>query len=198
MTIEEFPEFSASIGKAIRESILSGTYQPLPVRRVEIPKQTGGTRPLGIPIVLDRLIQQAIAQVLVPIFDPGFSESSYRIQAGEVGTRCRPSGSGVHPRRLSHGRGHGSVQVFRHREPRRAYAPSGAKSPGQTGASPDRKVPPCRSGGERSPPEDPERVFLKEVRCHRFWQTSFWMTSTRSLRNVAIGSPGTQTTSSFW
>jgi hypothetical protein len=68
MTIEEFPELARQNWDAIRESLLAGTYQPSPVRRVEIPKDTGGTRPLGIPIVLDRLIQQAIAQVLVPIF----------------------------------------------------------------------------------------------------------------------------------
>ena len=59
MTIEAFPEYLREHWKAVRESILSGTYQPLPVRRVEIPKQMGGTRPLGIPIVLDRLITAA-------------------------------------------------------------------------------------------------------------------------------------------
>ena len=82
MTIEAFPEYLREHWKAVRESILSGTYQPLPVRRTEIPKQTGGTRPLGIPIVLDRLIQQAIAQVLVPIYDSGFSESSFGFRPG--------------------------------------------------------------------------------------------------------------------
>lgn len=82
ITIEVFPEYLREHWKAVRESILSGTYQPLPVRRVEIPKPTGGTRPLGIPIVLDRLIQQAIAQVLVPIFDPDFSESSFGFRPG--------------------------------------------------------------------------------------------------------------------
>jgi RNA-directed DNA polymerase len=82
MTIEEFPEFARLNWDSIRESLLAGMYQPSPVRRVEIPKDTGGTRPLGIPIVLDRLIQQAIAQVLVPIFDPGFSESSYGFRPG--------------------------------------------------------------------------------------------------------------------
>ena len=82
MSIEEFPEFARLHWDRIRESLLAGTYQPSPVRRVEIPKDTGGTRPLGIPIVLDRVIQQAIAQVLVPIFDPDFSEFSYGFRPG--------------------------------------------------------------------------------------------------------------------
>jgi len=81
-SIEEFPEFARNHWDDVRESLLAGTYQPSPVRRVEIPKPTGGTRPLGIPTVLDRLIQQAIAQVLGPIFDPGFSESSHGFRPG--------------------------------------------------------------------------------------------------------------------
>ena len=62
---------------SIREAILIGTYEPMPVRRVEIPKPDGGVRLLGIPTVTDRLIQQAIAQVLSKIYDPLFSEHSY-------------------------------------------------------------------------------------------------------------------------
>ena len=82
MSIEEFPEFARQNWNSIRELLLAGTYQPAPVRRVEIPKGTGGTRPLGIPTVLDRLIQQAIYQVLMPIFDPGFSDHSYGFRPG--------------------------------------------------------------------------------------------------------------------
>lgn len=62
---------------SIKEAILKGTYEPMPVRRVEIPKPDGGVRLLGIPTVTDRLIQQAIAQVLSKIYDPTFSEHSY-------------------------------------------------------------------------------------------------------------------------
>jgi RNA-directed DNA polymerase len=83
MSIREFPDFSRCNWDSIHQSLLDGTYQPLPVKRVEIPKPTGGKRPLGIPTVLDRLIQQSICQVLVPIFDPGFSESSYGFRPGK-------------------------------------------------------------------------------------------------------------------
>jgi RNA-directed DNA polymerase len=82
MSIEAFPEFARDNWESIHESLLNGSYQPLPVKRVEIPKPTGGMRPLGIPTVRDRLIQQAMAQVLMPIFDPGFSEFSYGFRPG--------------------------------------------------------------------------------------------------------------------
>lgn len=82
ITVSAFPEETRPRWKEIRESLFDGSYQPLPVKRVEIPKDSGGTRFLGIPVVLDRLIQQAISQVLGPIFDPGFSESSHGFRPG--------------------------------------------------------------------------------------------------------------------
>jgi len=67
---------------ALRQALLAETYQPFPVLRVSLPKPGGGVRHLGIPTVVDRLIQQAICQVLTPIFDPGFSEFSYGFRPG--------------------------------------------------------------------------------------------------------------------
>ena len=83
MTVEELVPYLKMGWPRIREELLEGTYQPAPVRQVEIPKPKGdGMRPLGIPTVLDRMIQQAILQVLTPIFDPHFSNSSYGFRPG--------------------------------------------------------------------------------------------------------------------
>jgi RNA-directed DNA polymerase len=77
ISIEEFPKYAHENWGGIKRSLLEGEYQPSPVKRVEIPKDSGGTRQLGIPIVMDRVIQQAISRVLTPVFDPHFSESSF-------------------------------------------------------------------------------------------------------------------------
>ena len=82
MTVEELPEYLIGNWERIRAELLVGSYQPMAVRRQEIPKSGGGVRQLGIPTVLDRFIQQAILQVLQPIFDPTFSEHSYGFRPG--------------------------------------------------------------------------------------------------------------------
>lgn len=87
ITLAEFPAWYRSHWPTIRQQLLDGTYWPEPVRRVTIDKPDGGHRLLGIPNVLERLIQQAIVQVLTPVFDPGFSDSSH----------------GFRPKRSAHG-----------------------------------------------------------------------------------------------
>jgi RNA-directed DNA polymerase len=82
MRAHELPGRLAEDWSEIRQQLLNGTYHPSPVRRVEIPKPNGGKRPLGIPTVLDRLVQQARAQVLTPVFDPDFSDESYGFRPG--------------------------------------------------------------------------------------------------------------------
>ena len=82
MEVDKLLPYLKQNGARLKREILEGRYQPSPVRRVEIAKPDGGIRLLGIPTAVDRMIQQAIAQVLNPIFDPQFSESSYGFRAG--------------------------------------------------------------------------------------------------------------------
>src|SRR5229473_1976499 len=82
MTVDELPEYLEQHWSAMREQLLSGTYEPKPVLRVEIDKPDGGVRKLGIPTVLDRVVQQAVMQVLQKQWDPTFSEHSYGFRPG--------------------------------------------------------------------------------------------------------------------
>ena len=103
MEVGDLPAYMREHWESIRGKLEAGTYSPSPVRRVEIDKDGGGKRALGIPTVLDRLIQQAIAQVLTPLYDPTFSEHSHGFrpmrsahgairemleEGNKMGTRC--------------------------------------------------------------------------------------------------------------
>ena len=103
MEVGDLPAYMREHWESIRGKLEAGTYSPSPVRRVEIDKDGGGKRALGIPTVLDRLIQQAIAQVLTPLYDPTFSEHSHGFRpmrsahgairemlegGNKMGTRC--------------------------------------------------------------------------------------------------------------
>jgi len=99
MTTEELVPWLREHWASVRQALDAGTYRPSPVRRVVIPKPGGGERLLGVPTCLDRLIQQAIAQVLTPVFDPGFSGSSFGFRPGRsahqavrVARRCIQDG----------------------------------------------------------------------------------------------------------
>lgn len=83
MTVEELPDYLRANWLRVREQLLAGTYQPSAVKRQLIPKSSGGMRELGIPTVLDRLIQQALLQVLQPRFDPTFSKHSHGFRPGK-------------------------------------------------------------------------------------------------------------------
>jgi RNA-directed DNA polymerase len=82
MTVRQLPGVLKARWLEIEDQLLQGRYQPQPVRRVQIPKPAGGTRDLGIPTVIDRVIQQAVLQRLQPLWDPTFSEHSYGFRPG--------------------------------------------------------------------------------------------------------------------
>ena len=88
MDIVQTGRHLASAWPQIKTELLAGTYRPAPTRRLSIPKPQGGTRELGIPTCTDRLIQQALLQVLQPMIDPSFSESSYGFRPGRRATNA--------------------------------------------------------------------------------------------------------------
>lgn len=119
MTAADLGEHLKVHWPALKEDLLAGRYQPAAVRKVEIPKPNGGgMRLLGIPTVVDRLIQQALHQVLMPLFDPGFSESSFGFRPGRSAHQALVVARG----HVAAGRrwvgGHGPREGLRSGEPR--------------------------------------------------------------------------------
>ena len=82
MSVEELGDYLNENLQHIQEQLLNGTYKPSPVRGVQIPKPNGGVRQLGIPTAVDRVIQQAVHQVLSPLYEPTFSEHSFGFRLG--------------------------------------------------------------------------------------------------------------------
>lgn len=150
MTVEDLMPYCREHWTRIRQELLDGMYVPKPVRKVEIPKPDGkGTRMLGIPTVLDRMIQQAVLQILQPIFDPTFSDGSFGFRPGR-------STHGAVTRAREHiAAGHRWVvdldrKILRPGEPRRAHGASGSTGEGQTSASPDPALFAGRNHGGRA------------------------------------------------
>lgn len=82
MSVHDLADWLREHSEALKTSLRDGSYQPQPARGVQIPKPDGGQRPLGIPTAIDRLVQQMILQVLDPLLDPTFSDSSYGFRPG--------------------------------------------------------------------------------------------------------------------
>jgi retron-type reverse transcriptase len=83
MTVKELRPYLIGHYRELCESIRGGWYKPAPVKRVEIPKPDSGARLLGVPTVIDRMVQQAMVQVLQPVFEQTFSDNSYRFRPGQ-------------------------------------------------------------------------------------------------------------------
>ena len=103
MTVEELPGYLKEHWPDDPGAAADGTYQPQPVKRVEIPKPDGGMRKLGIPTVLDRFIQQAVLQVLQAAMGPDVLRAQLRLPPGPLGPSGGGPGAGVHRRRLRGG-----------------------------------------------------------------------------------------------
>ena len=152
MTIDDAASYLREHWPDIRSQLLSGTYRPQPVRRVEIPKPDGGVRKLGVPCVVDRLIQQALLQVLQKRWDPTFSEHSYGFRPGRSAHQAVAQAQALCCRRLQHRGRSRSRKILRSSQSR---CPDGARrgtGRRQARAQTHPGVPQRRGDGGRSGP----------------------------------------------
>ncbi len=144
MRVEDLKAWLQAHWPAVKAALLAGSYLPREVRAVDIPKPQGGVRTLGVPSVVDRLVQQALLQVLQPIFEPVFSDSSYGFRPG----RSAGAGGASRPRpraqRPALGGGHGLGEILRPGQPRPADGKGGKAGDGRAGSQADPQVPGSR------------------------------------------------------
>ena len=194
MSVADLKPFLAEHWPRIREDLLADRYQPQAVRGVEIPKPGGGMRQLGIPTAVDRLIQQAMHQVLTPLFDPGFSPHSYGFRAGRrahdavKAARAYVAGGRALRRR------YGPREVLRPGEPRRADGTRGAQGRRQAGAAAHSPLPAGWIDAGRDRDSSGRRERRKVGRSRRCCRTSCSTTSTRNWNGAATPSAGMRTT----
>ena len=151
-------------------------------------------RQLGIPTVLDRLIQQALHQVMQPLFDPDFSERSYGFRPGRSAHQAVRQAREYVARRAALGGGHGPGEVLRPGEPRHPDGAGGPEGQGQAGAAADSALPASGHDGRWAGDARGRKGRRKAGRSRRCCRTSCWTTWTRNWNDGVMRSAATRTT----